>query len=165
MVADKTMLQFAEDIGSIKKGVDNLEIGQAAQAEAAVEMDEKISGLHKNVAELVTADECAARHESHEELHAEEMTGLMNQPGILERFGKRAKYLLAIGALVTMFGGALVVLYRLAGRVEAKLAEPAKPAQLIYVPQPTPVALPPDASIKPDAKPTPKRRRGARRGR
>jgi hypothetical protein len=157
---DKTLLQFAEDIGSIKKGVDNLEQGQNDLAECQNDLDKKISGLHRNVADLVTKPEC----EEHRAALQAEATGILNQPGILESIGRRAKYLLAIGALVVMCGSALLVLYRLAGRVEARLAEPAKQSPVVYIP--TPVILRPDAAVKPDAKPKRRRgRRGGRRGR
>jgi hypothetical protein len=138
------MLQFAQDIGTIKKGVANLEKGQG-------EVNQKVSGLHATVANLVTREECVGRHEDLEEVPG----------GLLERLGKKAGSLMTIIALVAALGGGLLMFARFLSKVETSLdvsAEQQRKAFLKLSEPPKPVIVHQPVYIYPDAGPPDRRR-------
>lgn len=103
------MITFAADIGAIKKGVENLEKGQE-------EVDQKVSGLHQTVADLVTKEDCAGHREALTVAEESEAAG-----SLIDRVGKKAGAILAILALLGTLGGVLLVLSRFIGSVERTL--------------------------------------------
>lgn len=166
------MLQVFKDIGSIKKGIENLEGGQG-------ELDQKVSGLHRTVADLVTKEDCKdhrdvfckkvdAKLEVVAVAVAEEPTGAKN--GLLERMGKKAGALMAILALLGVVGGGLLVLSRFIGSVERTLAADrkeqkqvtAKMLKQLAKPQ-EPVVVREKVYVYPDAGPRRRPRRRPRR--
>lgn len=112
------MLKFAEDLGHIKRGVHNLEDGQR-------EVDEKVSGLYKTVANLVTKDDCKLHRDTTTEIVIPESTfpppSSPLQLPLLERMGKTAKALTAIIALVGLIGAILLAASRFIASVETAL--------------------------------------------
>lgn len=116
------LMQIAGDMGGMRKGVENLEKGQT-------ELDEKISGIHRNIADLVTTEECEAHRA--EMAAVDDDTGQVPVPqnGLLKRLGDNAKAIMAILTLVAFVAGALLLLARFVGKVEVALATDRKQQQ------------------------------------
>lgn len=114
-------LRVAQDLGSIKEGVRNLTEGQKR-------VDKKITGLQRNVADLVTRADCkqhrndvtekidmavAASAQQHRDGHP-----AGPRPAFLERAGKQAGAIAAILSLVTMIIVGVVVVARFVASLE-----------------------------------------------
>jgi hypothetical protein len=114
------MLQLYKDIGSIKTGIKGLEGGQG-------ELDQKVSGLHRTIADLVTKDDCRDHRDTIcSKIEAvtdepEEVTGVTESPGTLERVGRKAGAILAVLALLGTLGGGILVLSNFIGSMKRTL--------------------------------------------
>jgi hypothetical protein len=170
--------ETARILGRIEAGVENLKEGQN-------ETNEKVSGLHRTVADLVTKDDCkdhrvvlCKKFDAKLEAQAVEDTteAFVAQPGPLERLGKKAGAIAAILGLVGMLLAGLIWFSRLIGSVERTLAadrqaqkvatkkmleELRRPKPSVVVHQP--VLVYPDAGIRDRWRRARWRRRAAKR--
>lgn len=165
------MLTVFANIGEIKKGIDNLEEGQA-------ETNKRISGLHAKIETLVTVEDCEASRLACQAQQAARAaapapvavsaSGSPGAPsrGLLERLGDNAKALTAILGLLALLGGALLVLSRFINRVEDSLgattrtqqAQTQQVLEAIRAPQVIPLSFPQPVILPAaDAGPLPRR--------
>lgn len=115
-----SLIRFAEDIGEIRAGVKTLDEGQRR-------VDKKITGLQRNVADLVTRADCSAHRDEVTEridtaLFAREARGEIPSaapaPTLLELAGRKAGAIAAILSLVAMLAVGLVVVSRVVASLE-----------------------------------------------
>lgn len=114
-----SLIRFASDIGEIRQGVKGLEEGQRR-------VDKKITGLQRNVADLVTKADCSAHRDEVTEridtaLFAREERGEIpaaSPPAMLEAAGRKAGEITAILTLVAMLVGGVVVIARFVSSLE-----------------------------------------------
>lgn len=168
---DDLLIRFAQDIGTIREGVRNLDEGQR-------KVDKKITGLQRTVAELVTRADCKARHaDVTERIDTALFAAAQPAPpqeqgkaGILELAGKKAGAIAAILSLLAMIVVGVVVIARFVGSLERAIdadrkAQETANKELVQAlrgsSKPVAPALPAVAP-EPDAGPTTRRRRGRR---
>jgi len=150
------MLKVYADIGTITKGIENLEKGQGR-------VEDEIVTLQGRVSNLVTKEECESRHPRSKY----KTTESRKVGGLLQRVAENAGNITKILTLIASVGIGLWAIHKFSTRLEATLEraevksekttreivekiEKRPPPRVIYVPVP----VTPDAGA-----PSPRRRR------
>lgn len=162
------LLKVYNDIGKITKGIEGLEKGQGELVDGQREVEQKITGLHKSVAALVTREECEANCSELEE-RVEEVAACAgaakelakDKPGLLARAANNAGDITKIMTLVVSLLVGLYMMHKFMIRLESamdrttakateatkklkqRLDKPQTP-QVVYVP----VVVKPDAGVR-----------------
>lgn len=114
------MLKVYSDIGTITQGIKNLEKGQDKLGQGQEEVEKKISGLYRNVGNLVTKDECSTRHPLGKHLTPE--SPMVGTPSLLQRAADNAGNITKILTLVASLVIGLWAVHKFSTRLEATLA-------------------------------------------
>ena len=164
--ATSSLFRLAQDVGSIKQGVKQLEDGQR-------EVDRKITGLQRSVAGLVTREDCKASRQDLTARIAVERPRRppsSERPAWLETAGKKAGAASAILGLLAMLVVGLVLVSRFVSSVERaieadrkeQLRQTTQVLDEIRSSQRPPIIIQQPAQPPPDAGPARKRRRRTR---
>jgi hypothetical protein len=156
------MLKVYSDIGKITVGIQTLTKGQEELGQGQKEVEQKISGLHRTVADLVTTDDCEARHaELAAAIGEEDPTASYQPSGILHKAAENAGNITKILTLISAVAIGLWAAHKFVVRVEAAVErntgqqtqvtkklmhrlDTPQPPQVVYVPVP----VPPDAGVR-----------------